>query len=908
MFQIAGGLRLPTDALIRIVAESTIRSSALLLVAVLVALALKPRSAAHRHLLWTMAIVAALAMPLLSRVVPPLEVGWSFRIPGIGAPAAPDAPEPVLAPAALEPALPPAPGPDVAPLPDARTPGTDAVAAPRPPVEDARGRRVEVQPEPARSTGNGALLSAASTAARGATTPDRPTPPASPRGSRLSPGLLLAALWGLGALGVLGGLIVNVVRLDGVRRRATPVDGGPLWATLQRACLRLRLNRSIRLYQGDDTTMPMTWGTRRPILVLPAGAESWERSRLEGVLLHELGHVTRRDYLAQMAARVACALYWFNPLVWVAAHRMLVERELACDDLVVATGHGASRYADDLIDLARTLRSPRPRAGAALSMIRGGQLKGRLLAILDEGRNRRPLTRGRAIAATVATLAAAVAIALPTPSAAAAREVPVERVVDVVAPIASPATTRGGAASWAADDEPVVPIPAPSLVDAPTAPPRVQEATTLCGPADGEARQRRSMTNDDVHSVEAEYDRCRSSVRVEGDIEFTRDFSSIARLSPGASLRISVERDGSSRVLAASPGAGGRPEYAWTVDGRSLPFDAAAERWLASALLDFFRSSGYMARERVAWLLSTRGPEGVFDEVEQMTADHAQATYLTILVEDGNLNGGQVRDAIELAGREIASDHSLGEFLVGAAGRYPFDAATRTAFLAAARSLESDHTQGRVFQTALGLEGLSEADLATLLEEAAADIESDHTLGEILRELATRYPLEPALREPFLRAAATIESDHTAGEVYRALLEQPSLRPADLVDVLSAAGQIESDHTLSTLLIELAGRGLPDSATQRAFLATARGIESDHDLWQTLAAFARMDDVGEAEQVALLESARAIGSDHSLAELLVEFAGLYTVRGAVRDAFLVTLEGVGSRYDRERVTSMLSGS
>lgn len=186
----------------------------------------------------------------------------------------------------------------------------------------------------------------------------------------------------LGLIFVFGGQL----RLRSMPRKAHPL-GSPDWDVLLReVCATLRLRRLPTLLQAGEDLMPVTWGWWRPMVLLPAEAAHWPASRRRVVLLHELAHVKRWDCLTQTIARIICALLWVNPLVWLAARRMCVERERACDDLVLNAGCKASDYAAQLLEIARTFRQARTAPGIA--MARSAQLQGRIAAIVDDSRAR----------------------------------------------------------------------------------------------------------------------------------------------------------------------------------------------------------------------------------------------------------------------------------------------------------------------------------------------------------------------------------------------------------------------------------------------------------------------------------------------------------------------------------------
>lgn len=157
---------------------------------------------------------------------------------------------------------------------------------------------------------------------------------------------------------------------------------------------------------GDDAPVPLAWSK----ILLPSAAGNWDPAVLRSVVLHEHCHLLRRDPLIEAICAVVCSIYWFHPLVWLAARQMRRERELACDDRVLDLGVSPADYAQHMIQIARWMRpsyTPAPSAGEST------QLEARVMAILAPGRSRRRV----GLAAVFAGAAFCIGILLPVASA-----------------------------------------------------------------------------------------------------------------------------------------------------------------------------------------------------------------------------------------------------------------------------------------------------------------------------------------------------------------------------------------------------------------------------------------------------------------------------------------------------------
>lgn len=215
----------------------------------------------------------------------------------------------------------------------------------------------------------------------------------------------IAIVWSAGALVFAVRFARDHVAAWRLVRAAAP-GTEPAWrVALEQAREAIGLSASVELLHSTTISSPMTIGLRRQRVLLPDAAQAWSTERLRNVLMHELAHVKRRDTLVQLAAQIACSLYWFNPLAWLALARLRQEREHACDDLVLRAGIRPSSYASDLLDVARLLAGHRDARASAVCMIDAAGTEARIRRVLDGETARGAMRTRYRIAAVVVALA-----------------------------------------------------------------------------------------------------------------------------------------------------------------------------------------------------------------------------------------------------------------------------------------------------------------------------------------------------------------------------------------------------------------------------------------------------------------------------------------------------------------------
>jgi TonB family protein len=205
---------------------------------------------------------------------------------------------------------------------------------------------------------------------------------------------LLPALWVGGSIVCLLALLVQARRLNQLASPAVSTDA-------RHRSIAADVARSLglpapRLARSDRIRIPLAWGLRRARILLPDASRDWSDDRVWAVCAHELAHISRGDWVVHLLTEVACRIYWFHPLFWMARNRLAGESERAADDIVIGLGASGADYASHLIAIVRA--SQRGTVGPIVAMARRSGLEHRIGALLNLVINRARLSRTGAFA------------------------------------------------------------------------------------------------------------------------------------------------------------------------------------------------------------------------------------------------------------------------------------------------------------------------------------------------------------------------------------------------------------------------------------------------------------------------------------------------------------------------------
>ncbi len=200
--------------------------------------------------------------------------------------------------------------------------------------------------------------------------------------------LYLFVAWAAIAGWLLTGVARGLWHLHVLRQSCRPVDAARLDPLVQETLERNQSSRSATLCTSDLVRVPTAIGFTKPMIAIPAWVmNELSADELNQILLHELAHLRRWDDWTNLAQKLVKALFFFHPAVWWIEKRVSLEREMACDDAVIAETASPRAYAECLARLAERTLIQRSMALAQAALGRIRQTSLRVAQILDAKRD-----------------------------------------------------------------------------------------------------------------------------------------------------------------------------------------------------------------------------------------------------------------------------------------------------------------------------------------------------------------------------------------------------------------------------------------------------------------------------------------------------------------------------------------
>lgn len=374
-------------------------------------------------------------------------------------------------------------------------------------------------------------------------------------------------IWILGVTAVVVRFQIGLFRVWRLTQSGTVASKSEWQSFVSQMQIAPRVWRTPRLVWSKAVGTPLTWGFWRPVILIPAQGQTWSADRLHSILLHELSHIQRHDWVFQALTEFACAFHWFNPLIWRVRRHFQRDREFTCDADVIQHGIPASTYAGHLLEVAKlvTERNNPPNIGVA--MARESQMKGRIMFILQSDHRRR---RGTSVPILVVCLALGTVllglVGLDTKTGAE----PIE-LVDT--PVQHPAEEAAGFSGtvfttprWKSSNSNMLRIKNAVLYD----------PVELIGYQDGEFILRKSFLNESLLVF----------VHQAGDETFKPlEWAAENATKRQSTIELAAHFDTTKHSLTISINATGLRDYDWRIDGEPREFDEAAKQWMSQLLI-----------------------------------------------------------------------------------------------------------------------------------------------------------------------------------------------------------------------------------------------------------------------------------------------------------------------------------
>jgi beta-lactamase regulating signal transducer with metallopeptidase domain len=650
-------------------------------------------------------------------------------------------------------------------------------------------------------------------------------------------------------------LLISYLRLRLLRHR-TQAAPPELTARLRQWLSRCPTARPVELRLSHRTRSPLAIGFLKPMIIMPTGLVlELSQQEYDDLGVHELAHLRRYDDWITLAQRLLQAFLFFHPAAWYIARRLNLEREIACDDWVVAA-HESKSYAHCLTKVVELRRYHR--GGLLLSsgaFFGKRQIIRRVESLLDKRRNSATGISGVSVLCALLVLAGIASQVLHLPAVVAFTQDEAgantsSRWVDDSRDLR---IKLRGDVTFSPDEQSVASVSPGGFF--------------IVDEAKGWAHRRLEVRSGE-NGIPAE------KYFIDG------------REKP---------LDGVGRAWAAS-------NYLFAMRELGLDSEARVTRLLtrggpASVLEEVDRiHSDHVKSEYLSHLLeqaklASQDLQRVTDSIRRISSDNDKADFL--MAHQQELMTDQTRTSYFSAVNSIHSDNDRRRVLIHLLESDGHDPETARLIGFSARSMSSDNDKADVL---LAIPAAASGDAGCGLLSAARTIQSDNDKARVLRD--SGYVESAQCRDAWFAVANLIQSDNDRSEVLQNLLKSGNLKAGTYRNVADSVKAMNSDNDKANILTGLSGH-----YTGTSFFDAVDTIHSDNDRARVLKAVleTRPD---KAVLLETIQTAVGINSDNDKADVLLEVARQSSepeVKGALQKA----CEKFSSDNDYRRVASAI---
>jgi uncharacterized protein YeeX (DUF496 family) len=324
-------------------------------------------------------------------------------------------------------------------------------------------------------------------------------------------------------------------------------------------------------------------------------------------------------------------------------------------------------------------------------------------------------------------------------------------------------------------------------------------------------------------------------MRVVDAIYFTPNEDDVAKLDGRAMIQ--ETRNGRTQRIEFKPDGNGGVKRTYRINNREQPFDAGAQRWLATVIPTVYREMAIDHENRLKRIYASGGFDAAMAEIERIESNHSRSKYISGLAALGKMDDKRLQRLLD-ATEKMTGDFDRKNALLAIVGTQALNAAGQTGVLNAVAKMDSDFDQRSVLEV-LAPKLLNDATVTTAWRAALKKISSDFDVKTIVESMTKRDTLTPREVELAIEATAQLSNDFERSTALKSIVRHLGATPAQTSEWLKSAQKINGNFERKEALIALITKVEMDKATYNSVFQIIDGMDGDFEKRNVLDAVAK---------------------------------------------------------------------